>query len=497
MTKGKPSVAIVGAGLTGLTLAYKCRELGIPFVVFEKAAEVGGTWRENVYPGIALDTAASTYCLPFAEKYDWTWEHPQGGEVQDYLRQVARDLRLNEHIRFNTEIATCRWGEGQWVIEATDGSLTTADMLVMATGFLRVPSRPTFEGRDTFSGPQFHSAEWDTSFDPHGKRVGVIGMGSSGIQITQALAEMDCHVTQFIRTPQWMHTRPNRRQSRLERWVYRTFPAIGRRVHSARAIKTSNSDPKLLKNGEWRRFPGPGRAAAFEAFHEDLKKRIKDPVLLEKMTPPDPPGCRRIPLAPGYYAAIQRPNVEIVRGGVSRIVANGLYDTHGDFHELDAIVYATGFDSHAYFRPIQIFGTTGQELGEHWSGGSPDIYRSLMVPDYPNLFVMHGPYSAVNSIPPSLSTVEMVNYVTMVAEHTAERHVAVAPTVKAAKEYVQWVQGSMPGTIWAGDCRSWYKTGDGDIIVWPFGRNEHTTMLAAFETEHFAGVPAAVSGHVG
>ena len=494
MSDTTPSVAIVGAGLTGLTLAHKCMELGMPVVVFEKASEVGGTWRENVYPGIGLDTAASTYCLRFAQKYDWTWEHPAGAEVEDYLRKVANDFKIDQHIRFDTEVTTCRWVDGRWEIRTKDGSITMADMLVMATGFLRIPSIPTFEGRDSFKGAQFHSAEWDTTFDPIGKRIGVIGMGSSGIQITRELAHMDCRVTQIIRTPQWIHTRPNRRQTALERWIYGTFPTLGRKVHEARESRTQRADAKLRKNGDWRRFPGPGREAAFEAFRADLNAHIKDPVLLEKMTPPDLPGCKRIPLAPGYYEAIQRPSVETVRGGVSRIVDKGIYDTNGDFHELDAIVYATGFDSHAYFRPIEIFGTTGLELGALWSRESPKIYRSLMAPGFPNLFVMHGPYAAINNIPIPLTTEEMVNFVVMVASYVTKNRVAIAPTAEAASQYVQWVQNSMAGTIWASDCDSWYKTADGKAILWPFGREEHTTMLAHLDLDDFDQIPAIVGG---
>lgn len=494
MTNPKPSVAIVGAGLTGLTLAHRCLEIGLPCVVFEKASEVGGTWRENVYPGIGLDTAASTYCLPFAEKYDWTWEHPDGAEVQSYLRQVARDFRIEEHIRFNTEVTSCRWVDGRWQILTADGTSTTTDLLVMATGFLRVPSIPTFEGRETFTGPQFHSAQWDTSYDPVGKRTAVIGTGSSGIQITRELAEMGCEVTQVIRTPQWIHTRPNREQSRVARWLFRRFPALGRRIHHGREARTQRTDPKLRKNGEWRRFPGPGRDAAIAAFRADLEAHVPDPELREKMTPPDLPGCKRIPLAPRYYEAIQRPNVTIVRGGVARIIENGLVDTHGDVHEFDAIVYATGFDSHAYFRPIQIIGTTGEELGQRWSKGSPQIYRNLMVPDYPNLFVMHGPYAAINNIPIPLTTQEMVDFVVLVAEHVARAGVGVAPTAEAADEYVRWVQDAMEGTIWAGSCDSWYKTESGDAILWPFGLEEHTTMLSRLDDDDLASVPACVGG---
>ncbi|GAA1022292.1 putative monooxygenase [Acrocarpospora pleiomorpha] len=493
MRKRQPSVAIVGAGLSGIALAHTLLERDIPFVMFEKASEVGGTWRDNVYPGICLDTAAATYCFPFAEKYDWSLVHPPGGEVQDYLREVARDLRLNERIRFNSEVTECRWEGGQWELTTKDGVSATADMLVMATGFLRVPSIPAFTGRGDFRGPQFHSAEWNTGFDPNGKRVGVIGMGSSGIQITGALSQMDCQVTQFIRTPQWIHTRENHQQSRLERSLFKMLPALGRRIQNAREEKIRRSDPKLLKNGEWRRFPGPGREAAFQAFREDLEAHLKDPVLRAKMTPPDLPGCRRIPLSPGYYEAIQRPNVTIVRGGIDHIVENGLYDSHGDFHGLDAIVYATGFDAHAYFKPTKIFGVSGRELGERWTSGGPEIYRSLMVPDYPNLFVMHGPFAAINNIPIPLTTAEMVGYVTKVADYIAEHGRALAPTVEAAKAYVHWIQSSMDGTIWATDCHSWYKTADGEAILWPFGRQEHTAMLGELERADFADFPSALS----
>ena len=494
-----PHVVIVGAGLTGMTLAHRYRELGIPFVVLEKASEVGGVWRDNVYPGISLDTAASGYCLQFAEKYDWNFQHPPGGELQAYLRTVAREHRLNEHIRFDTEVRTCRWDHGQWNVELGDGSTIRTDMVVMATGFLRIPSIPNFPGRETFRGPQFHSAEWDEDFDPKGKRVAVIGTGSSGIQITTALAQPEarCEVTQFVRTPQWIHTRPNHRQGPVERWFYRHFVRLARKIHTERELKTKLRDPKLLKNGDWRRFPGPARDEAFKAFHDDLRKHIKDPVLREKMTPPDSPGCKRIPLAPGYYAAIQRPNVSTVRGGVERITEDGVIDSHGDFHEVDAIVYATGFDGHAYFKPIEIYGATGEELGARWSAGSPQVYLSLMTPDYPNLFVTHGPYSAINSIPIPVTTGEMVDYTVKVAVYVASHEVAVAPSPEAATKYLKWVHDAMDGTIWAGDCDSWYKTDAGEAILWPFGRAEHTEMLSVFDPNDFVKFEATLCRRVG
>ena len=476
-------VAIVGAGLTGIYVAKECGDRGLNYVVFEKASEVGGTWRDNVYPGIGVDSLGGRYFFPFEPKYDWSHHFAPGDEIQAYLSGTATKYGVRDKIRFNTTITGATWRDGGWDLELEDGGEERFDVLILATGFLRVPIIPNWPGRGTFHGPEFHSSAWDTSLDLRGKHVGVVGTGSSGIQITTAIQQIPgCRVTQFIRHPQWVNSIPNPRRPRILCKICAKFPKIGNRAHTRLLNKQINSGPRTGKYGDWRLFKGEAREKAIEAFWEDLNQ-IKDPILRAKMTPVDPPGCKRTPRASGYYEAIQQPNVEIVRGGVERITQQGPISDDGQLHELDVLVYATGFDTHAYFKPMTIRGVeSARTLGEEWAPG-PFSYRGLMVPGYPNLFVMHGPYSPVNNIVVPLSTQDMVGFIMKALDFMIDRGVAVAPKDDATQRYLDWIRSSIPRTTWGEGCENWYVGADGYPIVFPFGRDEHMSICWSFDPE--------------
>jgi cation diffusion facilitator CzcD-associated flavoprotein CzcO len=289
-------------------------------------------------------------------------------------------------------------------------------------------------------------------------------------------------VTQFIRTPQWVRTVENPRYS----WALRKFttalPRFGDWLHDRRLQAFQQSDPRGLKYGDWRRFRGYGRRRAIEAFHEDLNT-IKDPELRAKMTPHEMPGCKRIPLANDYYEVIQQPNVTIHRGGIRKIVPEGIVTDDGNLHELDVIVYATGFDSHAYFNPIRVVGRDGASLGDLWKGG-PFSYRGIMVPGFPNIFVIHGPYTPVNNISVPLATEDQLGYVMEALETSRLDNIAFSPTEEATDRYLRWIRSSLPGTTWGSkQCANWYTAADGYVLIFPFGRDEHKALYDSFDRE--------------
>jgi len=478
------SVAIVGAGISGLTIAQKCADQGVAFTIYEKAASLGGTWRDNIDPGIAVDSGGGTYNLAFWPKYDWKSHFPSGEEIRRYLEDAATRFNIRPFIEFGKELVTARWIDGVWQLSFSDGTDERADVLVMATGFLRIPVLPTTEGRGSFRGPEFHSSQWPRGLSVEGKRVGVIGMGSTAIQIATAIQkERGCRVVQFVRNPQWVMTTKNPSTPWLVRGFLRAWPTAGEWLFQRRLSRFRNS-ARTGAMGDWRRYPGTGRDTAFREFSDDLDQ-VKDAELRKRLTPTDAPGCKRIPFAPGYYDAVQKENFTFVRDVISRITPQGIETGSGDVYELDILVYATGFEAHSYFSPVEIFGTDqSQSLSDSWKDGLFS-YRNIMVPGYPNLFILHGPYAPINTIVASQSVADQAAYISKVIDHLGRTNEAIAPTTMATENYLKWVRSSLQGTIYL-TCQSWYRGTDGWPIVWPFGREEHQAMYSQVDNDDMA-----------
>lgn len=480
-------VAVVGAGMGGLSMARKLLDLGYDFTVYEKAEEVGGTWRENHYPGLTVDIPSSIYQLPWAPKYDWTRAYPPGAEIQCYLVETAVRQGIRDRVRFGKHVVRASW-DGAWTLSFADGSETVVDAAIMATGFLHHPLPLRVPGLETFRGRAFHTADWPDGVKLKGKRVGVIGTGSSGIQMTSELGFSGSQVYQFVRTPQWVETIRNPRRGWFNRTVSRLVPPIGRRL-TARADRGIQQDPRFL-NLEWRLHPGPQRAAAIAALKEDLEA-VRDPELRAALTPDYTPGCKRIPKSDRYYAAVQLPNVHVVRGGVARVTETGVITGTGETYELDAIVYATGYDTNAFVRPMQVTGAHGVELNEVWRGG-PFAYKGVGIPDFPNFFLLNGPFSPFNSMAPPQTLVHQTRYVGRLLARIAESGVDLAPTETATTDFRRLIAEAAADTIWATDCDNWYRTPSGDLLVWPFEGAEYRDMFEELEIDtDFVAEPSA------
>jgi cation diffusion facilitator CzcD-associated flavoprotein CzcO len=279
-------VVVAGAGVSGLFMAETLKRAGIDFTVYEKAGEVGGTWRDNTFPGLFVDVLSRQYEFPFQPNYGWSRKYAPATEIWAYIKKVARDRGLGKFIRFNEEIVAARFTAGRWRIETGSGSTDVADVFICATGFLHKPLFPDIPGRDSFAGPSFHSARWDHSVPYEGKRWGVIGSGASGVQITEALAWAGCDVTQFIRRAQWVHIRDNPHSSWRERLKLR-LPG-GYQREQRRLWQQINEGDR------WRLYPGPQRDA-MEREYASFLDYIKDPELRQKLTPDYNLGCTRIP----------------------------------------------------------------------------------------------------------------------------------------------------------------------------------------------------------
>ena len=474
-------IVVIGAGFGGLTAAEMLKDTGIDFTVYERSDEVGGTWRDNTYPGLFVDVPSRQYEFPFRPNHYWSRQYAPAPEIQSYILKVTEERDLRQFIRFNEEIESARFVDGRWHLTTAKGEADVADALICATGFLRDPLYPDIEGRDSFAGPSFHSARWDHDVEIAGKRWGVIGSGASGVQITEALAYEPCEVTQFIRRAQWVWIRDNPHTTWLERMKLR-MPGVYDRVQ------------KELWNGyqaadSWRLEPGPLREQ-MEKMFDGFLQSVRDPELRRKLTPDYHLGCTRIPKSDrNYYEAVQQPNVRIEKGEIAKIVPEGLVMADGTEHELDVLVYATGFDAHAYMRPMKVTGLNGLTIDELWKD-SVFSYRGVALPGFPNLFMLYGPFSPVNNVSIPIGLVHEMDWILRVLDMARERGAAVMPTDAATDTFVERMRDALPGTVWVG-CNNWYQDHAGIPILWPLPQDDHTELLADVDIDELAFVPVS------
>jgi cation diffusion facilitator CzcD-associated flavoprotein CzcO len=476
-----PRVAIVGAGMSGLCMAAKLRRAGIDtFTIYEKASEVGGTWRENTYPGLTCDVPSRFYSYSFAPNPGWTRHFAPGREIQRYFSRAVDELGLREHIRFDAEVVRARWEEGRWRLWTRDGREDVADVLVSATGVLHHPREPEIEGLDTFAGARFHSARWDHSVPLEGRRIAVIGTGSTGVQIVCALADVAGRLLVFQRTAQWILPVANLPYSGLTRRAFERFPALNRlsyHVYQA-ALEI------LLGRAATR--PGWQRRLISAICRLNLRFGVRDPDLRRRLTPDYEPMCKRLVMSGEFYPAMQRPNVGLVTTPIDHVEPRGIVTGDGRLHEIDVLVFATGFDAHAYMRPMELVGEGGRTLEEAWADG-PVAYRTVALPGFPNFFMMLGPHSPIgNQSLVAVAETQSDYALRWVEEMRAGRVAAAAPTPEATARFNQEMRSAMPSTVWVTGCKSWYLDADGLPEAWPWTPGRHRAMLREPELADFA-----------
>ena len=478
--RGPVRVAIVGGGMSGICMAAKLLEAGLDdFVVYEKASEVGGTWRENTYPGLTCDVPAPYYSYSFAPNPDWSATFAPGPEIHDYFREVTDELGIRERIRFDSEVASARWDGARWELRTTAGEVDHSDVVVTATGVLHHPRMPDIPGLDRFEGELFHSARWDHDVDLEGRRVGVVGTGSTGVQIVTAVAGHTAGLSLFQRTAQWVVPVPNVRSTSVTRGALRRVPGLNRlnRALHQRSLEA------LLSPATTR--PGWQRSLISALCRWNLLLAVRDPELRARLTPDYAPMCKRLVMSAGFYRALQRPGVELVTDPIDHVQERGIVTADGRLHELDVLVLATGFDAHAYMRPMEIVGADGVTLEEAWSEG-PRGYRTVALPGFPNLFTMMGPHSPVGNhslIAVAEAQAEWV--VRWVQRMRAQGLHSVAPTQEATARFNEELRAAMPGTIWVTGCKSWYLGPDGLPELWPWSPRRHRAVLREPEAADF------------
>ncbi|MEE1787490.1 NAD(P)/FAD-dependent oxidoreductase [Streptomyces sp. SP17BM10] len=457
-------VAVVGAGFGGLGAAVRLRRAGITdFVVLERADSVGGTWRDNSYPGCACDVPSHLYSFSFAPNPEWPRSFSGQPDIRAYLEKVATVFRLRPHLRYNAEVLEARWESEhtRWRITTTAGTWT-ADAIVSASGPLADPQIPDLPGLGGFTGKVFHSSRWDHDYDLSGKRVAVVGTGASAAQIIPSIQPSVGKLTVFQRTPAWVLPRRDREITQLEKWLHGRFPVTGKiRRGTLFALRELQVDAFV-------RRPALLRAVQRLAEHH-IAQGVGDPTLRAKLTPDYRIGCKRILLSNTYYPALAAANTEVVASGLREVRGSTLVAADGSEHEADAIVFGTGF--HVTDMPIgaRVFGANGTSLAEEWKDGM-EALRGSTVHGFPNLFFVIGPNTGLGNSSMILMIESQLNYVVDALTTLGSiGAAAMQPTVRAQRQWNLELQHRMDRTVWStGGCRSWYQDHNGkNTVLWP------------------------------
>ncbi len=473
-------VIVIGAGMSGIASVIKLREAGIhDLVVYEKADRVGGTWRENTYPGLSCDVPSHLYSYSFALNPDWTHRFAFGPEIQRYFERVADEHRVTEVVRFGEEVDRLEWRDGRWHARTRRGTTDEADVVIAATGVLHHPRLPDIEGLDTFTGAQFHSARWDHSVPLDGARVGIVGTGSTAVQIVSAIVDRVEHLSLFQRTAQWVMPAENPAYSAEERERFRRDPAALAENH-ARLSELFALFANAVVDAE-----SPEAAMIEEACRANLEQSVLDPALREKLRPDYRAACKRLIISPDFYQAIQRPNAELVTEKILRVEPQGVRTADGRLHPLDVLVLATGFHTDWFMRPMEIIGRDGRTLSELWDP-RPIAYLSISMPGFPNLFMLNGPNGPVGNF----SLIEVAElqlaYILQLLERLRDGTVTeICATAEATERFEAERVAASAKTIWVTGCRSWYLDDRGIPATWPWPFARFREVMAAPDLDDY------------
>jgi cation diffusion facilitator CzcD-associated flavoprotein CzcO len=453
------SVLIIGAGISGICMGVRLGQAGIPYLVLEKANRVGGTWRENTYPGCACDTQSHHYCFSFELNPDWSRVYAEQPQILTYLEHCSQKYGVAEHIRFQQEIirATFDATAGDWSVETASGETFSARILVSAVGQLNRPALPEIPGLRSFQGAMFHSAQWDHDFNLTNKDVAVIGNGASALQLIPRLAAAVRQLNVFQRSPNWLVPKGDRSFRTWEKWIFRRIPIIARLYRYWIYWNWERSWPEFLKDSA-----AAKRKKRRLSTH--IATEVASPDLAQALVPDYPVGCKRVLLTDDYYQTMQLENVTLITDPIARIESDGLVTPNGQKHVVDCIVLATGFQATDFLAPMEIRGMNGMTLNETWRNG-PEAYLGMTVPGFPNFFMLYGPNTNLghNSI---IFMIEcQARYISRAIETIIERNLVfmdVKPETMSG--FNDNLHEQMKKTAWVGGCSSWYKTPDGKVV---------------------------------
>jgi cation diffusion facilitator CzcD-associated flavoprotein CzcO len=477
-------IAVIGAGHSGLCLGIRLKQAGEnDFVILEKAATLGGTWRDNTYPGASCDAPSFLYSFSFAQKTDWSRRFAWQAELLAYSTELAVRHGLLPHCRFNAEVATVTYDDAAqtWTLTCTDGSSVVADFVVAGVGQLNRPSTPSIPGQDTFAGAQFHSAQWNHSLGLGGKRIAVIGNAASAVQFVPQIAPLAARLTVFQRSANWLMPRKDRLYAPRTQRLLTRFPALAKLYHDAQWFFFGEMQlTPLMKQVKVVQMLARWKSLAH------LRRQVKDPALRAKLVPDYPIGAKRVLFNDDYYPALSRPNVALVTTAIERIEPEGVRTRDGTLHPADVIIYATGFKSTDFLAPMRITGRGGRDLREEWARGAR-AYLGVTVTGFPNFFMLYGPNTNLghNSI---LVMIEaQVGYILDALTQMKARGVSRIDVKRDVLEaYNRTLQQDLARSVWAATGASWYKLADGTITNnWPHSTIRYQRLLRRVRLEDY------------
>jgi cation diffusion facilitator CzcD-associated flavoprotein CzcO len=485
-------IAVIGAGFGGLGTAIRLKQSGIhDFVVLERGADIGGTWRDNSYPGCACDVPSHLYSYSFAPNPDWSRAFSSQPEIQAYLQRCADQFNLRPHVYLGAAVEEARWDAStqRWRVRTARGELT-AQVLVAAQGPLSDPSLPAIPGLSTFDGTAFHSATWRHDYDLTGKRVAVVGTGASAIQFVPHVQQLAAQLTVFQRTAPWVMPRRDRAIKGWEKQLYRRVPAAQRALRAGiywireLMVPALTGNDRMLSLGE-------------KQGRKFLRKHVTDPELREKLTPHFRLGCKRVLLSNDYYPALSQPNVDVVTGAIVEVVSEGIVTLGPEgeriTHPVDAIIFGTGFHVTDVPLAAKLIGRDGRTLREHWDEDGMSALHGATVSGFPNLFLLVGPNTGLGHNSIIFMIESQLKYLLGALRAMEQTGTAtLEPRAAVQASYNAKIQDQLRGTVWNnGGCASWYLDEKGrNTTLWPTFTFRFRQLVRRFNTADYERGPA-------
>ncbi|WP_420799166.1 flavin-containing monooxygenase [Mycobacterium neumannii] len=474
------SVGIIGAGPGGLALGIFLRKAGFrDFTIFDREGGVGGTWRINTYPGLACDVKSHLYSYSFDLNPDWSRLWSGQKEILEYFERCALRYELTPHLRLNTEIISARWAGDRWQLTSASGERFDFDVVVSAVGLFTRPVMPDLVEEEPFTGTLMHTARWDHDVDLSGKRVAVLGTGSTAAQLVPEVATVAERVYSVQRSPTWVLPKPDRAYSGREKWVFRNIP-LAKKIYRTRLWLRSESNISVIENGSDKTLEFKGIALKV------LEATIPDDELRRKLTPDHPFGCKRLVFATDYLQALTQPHVEVIASPARALRARSLVTEDGTELEVDVVLCATGYAAADYLGQIDVVGAGGVSLRETWSDGAY-AYLGMAVPRFPNFFMLYGPNTNVGSNSVIFMLEAQAHYIVRALKHLRRRgksYIEVRPRTMAA--FLAKVDRWMAGTVWLTRCSNYFRAANGRVVTqWPRSARAFWGMTRRFKPSDY------------
>jgi len=457
MKNTQTGIAIIGSGFSGICMGIQLIKAGITdFMIFERAAEIGGTWRDNTYPGVACDVSSHMYSFSFEPNPNWSRMFSPQAEILEYLKNCVKKYELTPFIKYNANITGAEFDErnSSWNIHIQSGEIITARTLINGMGPLNRAVIPHIKGIESFAGKTFHSSDWNHSFEMEGKRVAVIGTGASAIQIVPSIAQKVKSLYLFQRTAPWVLPKLDRNMSKFEKKLFRFLPFTQKFYRYLIYWVLESTAMGLVINPKWTKI-----LENISLRH--LKKSVPDLELRKKLTPKYTLGCKRILLSNDYYLALGLPHSHVITEGIERVEGNSIVTKDGNHFEADAIVFGTGFNAAEYPKEFVVKGLNGKLLSDEWKQG-PEAYLGTTVKNFPNLFFIVGPNTGLGHNSMIFMIESQVNYIVQCILNLRENAYKYMDVRDAVQEnYNAELQKKLEHTVWNTGCVSWYQTSTG------------------------------------